>query len=97
MPHKSSLALSAALGSLEFPITKEAAIARIGDRTIPTDHGVAVSLADLLRGVAEREFEDYLHAARLVDERWSRLARNLAAVEAAEAGAARRRWAPEPQ
>ena len=88
MRDKTTQALSAALGSLPFPISKQAAIQRLGDATVPTDHGVAVPLADLLQGVPAERFHDYLHASRLVDERWTRLARNLAAVERAERNAA---------
>lgn len=90
MPEKSSMTIAAALGSLPFPITKDAAIDRIGDRLIPCEPGgVAVPLASVLKGVPAERFDDYLHAARLVERRWSGLARSLAEVARAEGAAGR--------
>lgn len=90
MPDKSSMSIAAALGSLPFPISKNAAIDRIGDRLIPCEPGdVAVPLASVLRGVPAERFDDYLQAARLVENRWSGLSRSLAAVARAESAAGR--------
>src|SRR5579884_256497 len=75
--------------SLPFPIEKETAIARIGDRPLPWDS--SFTLGDVLRGVPAKEFRDPFHAARATDERLARFARALEAVNAVERTRRRRR------
>ena len=70
--------------SLAFPIEKEAAIARVGDRALPWDS--AFTLGDVLRGLPDKAFRDPFHAARAADERLARIAKSLEAVSAAERG-----------
>lgn len=80
---KGSAAVTAALGTLEFPITKEEAISRIGSWEVPAGDS-RVELADLIRGVPAERFRDVRAATAAVDHRYDRLARNLEAVEDAE-------------
>lgn len=81
---KASAVVTAALGTLAYPVTKQEAIARVGGWQIPYDRETKVPLADLLAGVPVDQFTDVSQAARVVDQHWGRLARNLEAVEQAE-------------
>jgi hypothetical protein len=67
---------------LPFPIHKEEAIARVGDRPLPGGDGLV--LGDILRGLPEKAFRDPFRAARATDDRMLAIAKALAQVEAAE-------------
>lgn len=81
---KASAAVTAALGTLSFPITKNDAIRAVGKWDIPLDAQTRVPLADLLRGVPTDSFDDVAAATAAVDKHWGRLARTVGAIERAE-------------
>ena len=87
---KASTTVTAAMGTLQFPITKEEAISRIGSWEIPAA-GTHVQLADLIRGVPAERFRDMRAATAAVDHRYDRVARNLEAINEAERLAQQRR------
>ncbi|MEA3200311.1 MAG: hypothetical protein QOE90_1739 [Thermoplasmata archaeon] len=70
------------LSLLRFPIEKEVAIARIGDRPLPVDG--SLTLGDILRGVPAKAFADPFHAARAADARIDTITKALEAVAQAE-------------
>ena len=81
---KASAAVTAALGTLSFPITKNDAIRAVGEWHIPLDARTRVPLGDLLRGVPAESFGDVAAATAAVDKHWGRLARTVGAIERAE-------------
>lgn len=84
---KASAALTAALGTLSYPISKEAAIEAIGTWKIGHIKDVPVALGNMLKGVPDEEFRDVSHAARALDQHWGRMLANLDAMAAVEAKA----------
>lgn len=66
--------------SLQFPIPKQQAIARVGDAPLGED----LCLADILRGLPEKAFHDPFKAARAADQRLDAILRAVEAVERAE-------------
>lgn len=81
---KGSERIADALRGVAYPVTKQELIARLADIVLEVDEHTVQSLPDLVRGVPVARFHDEAHARRAVDARWSRIARNLAAVEQAE-------------
>lgn len=75
-----SAAMTAALSNLAYPTTRADAIRAVGEWEV--EEGIPLGV--LLEGVAEESFRDYGTAAKAVDRRWTRIARALAEVEAAE-------------
>lgn len=82
---KASAAVTAALGTLPYPVTKHEAIARVGDWQVPLDKDTSVSLADILNGISADQFENVGQASRVVDQQWGRIARTLEDVARAQA------------
>ena len=90
MPRAAPLpTVSAALETLDYPISKRDAIARVGRVEILAAPDVRVELGDLLRGVPGDVLRDRRTTAAAVDTRWHGVVRNLAAVERAERAAVR--------
>lgn len=81
--------LAAALGTLEYPISKDAAVATLRGWEIPTAgaDAAALPLSDVLKGVSATRFRDATQATRLVERRWGAIAKSIEAVEAAERAA----------
>lgn len=75
-----SASMTQALSHLAYPTTRAEAIRSVGDWEV--EEGVPLSA--LLAGVADESFRDYGTAAKAVDKRWSRIARTLAEIDAAE-------------
>lgn len=73
-----------ALRRLDFPTTKREAIRRVGDVAVPMTDRLHAPLADLLSGLPEKSLVDFPTATKALDQRWVRVARTLAQVEAAE-------------
>lgn len=91
---RAAAAMTAVLGRLSFPISKEDAIREVGDWEIPYDRDTRVPLGDLLRGVQVERFGDVGDATAAVDRHWVWLARALDEVEAAQRRAPPARRAP---
>jgi hypothetical protein len=90
---KASAAVTAALGTLSYPITKQEAIAKVGDWKIPYSADMRLPLGHMLKGIPEDHFADVSQATAVVDKHWGRIAQNLEAIEKAERaqiGAAKR-------
>lgn len=87
---KASDTVTAALLTLQYPITKQEAIRRVGSWEVPYAADVRLPLANLLQGVPVDTFRDAGAAAAAVDRRWGHMAKNLEAVERAEREAQRR-------
>ncbi|HEX2021387.1 MAG TPA: hypothetical protein VHH36_01635 [Candidatus Thermoplasmatota archaeon] len=86
---QASAAVTAALGTLDFPISKREAIRKVGDWSIPVASDLKVPLGNILRGVPEDDFADVSQAANAVDRHWGRIAQSLHEVEKAEKRAKR--------
>lgn len=69
-----SAAVTAALGTLSFPIEKKAAIRQVGDWKVPYTNDAKVSLGKILEAVPNERFEDVGQAVRAVDAHWGRVA-----------------------
>lgn len=69
---RGSAAVTAALGTLPFPVSKEEAIQRVGDWKVPYGDGSTVPLRAILEKVPEDGFEDVGEALIAVDQHWGR-------------------------
>lgn len=76
-----SVEIAAALEGIEFPITKQDLILRLGSARVEVDDEVGAPIAELVKGVPTTRFDDFWTAHRAVDERWNRIAKALAEVE----------------
>lgn len=81
---RASEEVAQALSRVEFPITKQELIVKLGDARLFYDAETVAPMADVVRGLAATRFSNVVEARRMVDQRWARLVRNLAAVERAE-------------
>jgi hypothetical protein len=73
-----------ALSRVEFPITKQELIVKLGDARLFYDRETVGPLAEIVRGVAASRFSNAGEAQRMVDQRLARVMKSLAAVERAE-------------
>ena len=76
--------IAEALQGVEFPITKQDLIARLGDRSLDWGPAMKAPLAEIVRGVPQARFGDRGQAQRAVSSRWMRIAKSLDAVEELE-------------
>lgn len=90
---QASAAVTAALGALDYPVTRADAIRQVGDWRVPTASGAFVRLGDILQNVPVDSFGDVGAAAAAVDRHWGRLAENVQAL----ADAAQREKPGKPQ
>lgn len=80
-----SLRLTEALASLPYPISKSAALDKVGRLPLPNqDADIQVSVGNILQGVRTSTFLDAQHAEQAIFERWERFSRSLGAIEAAK-------------
>lgn len=81
---RASEEVAEALSKVAFPITKQELIVKLGDARLFYDPETAAPLAEIVRGIQASRFSNAGEAQRMVDQRWARVVKSLAAVERAE-------------
>lgn len=76
--------IAAAFRKVEFPISKQELIRKLGNAAVVYDQDAVAPIAELVRGIPAIRFDSVNQARRAVDARWEKLAKNLAAIERAE-------------
>lgn len=85
-PHhqEASAAITAALGTLSYPVEKDAAIRKVGDWKVPYGEEARVPLAQILEAIPTERFSHVGEATSAVDAHWGRIAETLQGLAATE-------------
>lgn len=76
---KSSASISAALGTIRFPATREDLITKLAAWSVPLEDGERVPFGEIAALVPRERFETPIEASRTIDRHWADIRKHLGA------------------